>query len=84
MAKDSKTHCGDCHNAQHWVPSAFDHDTRTHLPLTGGHANVACGKCHIQTKLVGDKSIVVYKNTPNKCVDCHGSDPRYVKPEVFN
>jgi hypothetical protein len=83
-AKDAKTHCGDCHNDQRWVPSTFDHDTRTHLPLTGGHANVPCAKCHIQTNLAGDKSIVIYKNTPNKCVDCHGSDPRFIKPEVFN
>jgi hypothetical protein len=83
-AKDRKTHCGDCHNASRWTPSTFDHDTRTHLPLTGGHANVACDKCHITTKIVGSKTIVVYKNTPNKCVDCHGNDPRVAKPEVFN
>jgi len=84
VAKDAKTHCGDCHTAQRWVPSTFDHDTKTHLALTGGHANVPCAKCHIQTKVVGDKTIVVYRNTPNKCVDCHGNDPRIVKPEVFN
>ncbi len=76
VAKDAKTHCADCHNSQRWVPSTFDHDTRTHFALTGGHANVACAKCHVQTKLVGEKLIVVYKNTPNKCVDCHGNDPK--------
>jgi len=84
LAKDGKTHCGDCHNTQRWVPSIFDHDAKTHLPLTGGHANVACNKCHIQTKLVGEKTIVVYKNTPNKCADCHGNNPRYAQPEDFN
>ena len=72
LAKDNQTHCADCHNAQRWVPSTFDHDAKTHLPLTGGHANVLCGKCHTQTRMVKDKDIVVYKNTPNKCVDCHG------------
>jgi hypothetical protein len=72
VAKTGKTHCVDCHNAQRWVPSTFDHDTKTHLPLTGGHANVPCKKCHFQTRSVGVKDIIVYKNTPNKCVDCHG------------
>jgi hypothetical protein len=81
LAKDRQTHCGDCHNAQRWVPSTFDHDTRTHFPLTGGHANVRCDKCHIQTKFVGEKRIVVYKNTPAKCVDCHGNDPKFREPQ---
>src|SRR5262249_33041598 len=72
-AKDEKVHCGDCHSALRWAPSTFNHDTRTHLPLTGGHANVACGKCHTTTKRAADKIIVVYKNTPNKCADCHGN-----------
>jgi hypothetical protein len=83
MAKDGKTHCADCHTSQRWSPSKFDHDTKTRLPLTGGHARVGCDKCHIETRLVGDKTIIVYKNTPNKCADCHGSNPRDVKPEAF-
>ncbi len=74
VAKDHQTHCADCHNTQRWVPSSFDHDSKTHLPLTGGHADVPCAKCHIQTRMVANKEIVVYKNTPNKCIDCHGSD----------
>jgi hypothetical protein len=81
VAKDAKTHCGDCHNAQRWVPSTFDHDTRTHFPLTGGHAHVPCGRCHMQTKLVGEKTIVIYKNTPNKCVDCHGNNPKILESQ---
>jgi hypothetical protein len=80
LAKDSKTHCGDCHNAQRWVPSTFDHD-RTHMPLTGGHAHVPCAKCHIQTKRLAQKVIVIYKNTPVKCVDCHGKDERIMERE---
>ncbi len=75
-AHDGKTHCGDCHTAQRWTPSTFDHDTRTHLPLTGGHAHVPCAKCHIQNRLVDGKEIVVYKSTPNKCADCHGDKAR--------
>ena len=84
VAKDAKTHCADCHNAQRWVPSIFDHDTRTHMPLTGGHANVPCAKCHTQTRMVGEKMIVVYKNTPNKCADCHGNDKKIRNPEILN
>lgn len=75
VAKDAKTHCAECHTAKAWVPSTFDHNARTHLPLTGGHAMVPCNECHNQSKLVGDKIMVIYKNTPNKCADCHSSDP---------
>ena len=72
LANDGQTHCAECHIATRWVPSAFNHEARTHLPLTGGHAHVPCGRCHTQTKSVGDKEIAIYKNTPNKCADCHG------------
>ncbi len=75
VAKDGKTHCIDCHTAQRWVPSLFDHDTRTHFALTGGHANVRCANCHTQSRLIGEKTIVIYKNTPSKCVNCHGDNP---------
>ncbi len=74
VAKDGQTHCADCHNSQRWVPSTFDHDTKTHFALTGGHANVPCAKCHTKTRMVGDKDVIVYKNTPSKCVDCHGNN----------
>ncbi len=76
VAKDGKTHCIECHTAQRWVPSTFDHDTRTHFALTGGHANVLCGNCHTQSKTVADKTVVLYKNAPAKCVDCHGDNPK--------
>jgi hypothetical protein len=79
FAKSGKTACADCHNARRWVPSTFNHDTRTHFPLQGGHANVACDKCHLQThtRLVDGKPVIIYKQVPSKCVDCHGRD---VKP----
>jgi hypothetical protein len=81
VANDGKTHCIDCHNALRWVPSTFDHDTRTRFALTGGHANVPCAKCHTQTKLIGDQSIVIYKNTPAKCIDCHGDNPKILNSQ---
>jgi hypothetical protein len=79
VAKDGKTHCADCHNVQKWIPSTFDHD-KTRLALTGGHAKVPCAKCHTQTKLVGDKIVIIYKNTPVKCADCHGNDKKLDMP----
>jgi hypothetical protein len=75
-AKDAQTHCAECHNSQRWVPSTFDHATRTHFTLTGGHASVPCAKCHTQTKQVDHRQIVIYKNTPGKCADCHGDNPK--------
>ena len=72
FAKAGKTPCADCHDSQRWVPSTFNHDTRTHFPLQGGHAGVACGKCHKQTRMVDTKPVIVYKQAPSKCTDCHG------------
>lgn len=84
VTRDAKTHCGDCHNSQRWVPSTFDHDTRTHFPLTGGHANLKCDRCHTQSHIVAGKTVVLYKNTPSKCSDCHGNDPKYQQPLPAN
>src|SRR2546430_4728337 len=55
--------CADCHDSQRWVPSTFNHDTRTHFPLQGGHAGVACGKCHKQTRMVDTKPVIGRKST---------------------
>jgi hypothetical protein len=82
LAKDNTTRCADCHTASRWKPSTFDHDTKTHFPLTGGHANVACDKCHKTIRMVADKDIVVYKNTPSKCADCHGDNDMNREPPV--
>jgi hypothetical protein len=75
-AKDGTTKCGDCHVDQHWAPSTFDHDKRTQFPLTGGHANVGCPKCHTSEREIEGKPVLFYKPTPKKCADCHGADAR--------
>lgn len=72
-AQDNQTHCADCHIPQRWSPSTFDHETKTHFSLAGGHVNVLCAKCHTQTRTSGSKEIVIYKNAPGKCADCHGN-----------
>jgi hypothetical protein len=74
FAKAGKTRCAECHNVQRWVPSTFNHDTRTHFPLTGGHAKVPCDKCHRETRIVEGKPVLFYKPTPVKCADCHGTE----------
>jgi len=84
FAKDDKTRCASCHNVQRWVPSTFDHNTRTHFALTGGHANVACNKCHRETKMVGGKPVLFYKPTPIKCADCHGTQMKPAQPQSSN
>jgi hypothetical protein len=75
--KDGVTPCAGCHDVQRWTPSTFDHNTRTHFPLEGGHANVRCDACHTQTQTLEGKEVIIYKQAPTKCVDCHGAN---VKP----
>jgi hypothetical protein len=38
--------CSTCHSITTWSAGVFDHNA-TGFPLTNGHANVACGLCHI-------------------------------------
>jgi len=82
FAKAGKTACASCHNVQRWVPSTFDHDTRTHFALTGGHARVACDKCHKETKMVEGKPVLFYQPTPTKCADCHGPEVQPFRPPL--
>jgi hypothetical protein len=79
FAKAGKTRCAECHNVLRWVPSTFDHNTRTHLPLTGGHAKVPCDQCHKENRMIADKPVLFYKPTPIKCADCHGADTKSVE-----
>ena len=71
---DGKTPCASCHQEQRWVPSTFDHDKRTKLPLQGGHAKVACNQCHSLTKLINGTPVTFYKPTPLACDACHGTN----------
>jgi hypothetical protein len=66
--------CDRCHRVEEWKPSVFDHDTQSDYPLEGAHRDVPCEMCHIQTKRVSEKEIILYRNTPDECSDCHGLD----------
>jgi hypothetical protein len=69
-----KTPCADCHTEQRWKPSTFDHDKRAQFALEGGHAGVACEKCHTLVKLIAGAPVTFYKPTPLKCAACHGNE----------
>jgi hypothetical protein len=79
VAKTGKTPCASCHNVARWVPSTFDHDKRTQFPLQGGHANVKCDLCHKTLRMISGKEILFYKPTPQKCAECHVTDPGPLK-----
>ena len=55
------TDCGACHRATTWSDATFDH-SKSAFPLTGAHATVDCGQCHVGG---------VFKGTPTACVSCH-------------
>lgn len=60
--------CSNCHNLQGWKPSLFgvkEHATSAY-PLQGGHARVACDKCHIPK---GKDTL--FKVKFDHCLDCH-------------
>lgn len=58
------TDCSTCHNPSSWDNVNFDHN-RTNFPLTGGHAGMACERCHSNGQ---------FKGLSTTCASCH-SDP---------
>jgi hypothetical protein len=74
FAKNTVTACAECHNTMKWRPSTFDHETRTSFSLKGAHQNVKCSLCHTSKRMVEGQAVVVYKPTPKRCAECHGSN----------
>jgi hypothetical protein len=71
--KKDDTHKGDygdkcetCHNAQDWKKSLFDHNKLTKFALAGGHAPLACVKCHTGP--------LYTKKLETTCLSCHQKD----------
>lgn len=58
--------CARCHNEVSFSPARRYHPT---YPLTGAHATVRCGSCHVGGR---------YEGTPRDCFGCHQS--RYLDP----
>ncbi|HLK19154.1 MAG TPA: hypothetical protein VKT81_09365, partial [Bryobacteraceae bacterium] len=46
------TTCDTCHTTAQWKGASFNHNN-TPFPLTGAHATVQCGQCHVGGKFVG-------------------------------
>jgi len=58
--------CETCHSPKKWGMVTFNHDKATKFPLRGGHAKVACERCH-----TGDP----YRDKlAMACVSCHQKD----------
>lgn len=65
--------CESCHDTRAWRPAArFDHDRDARFALAGGHARVACDRCHPAAAPGADR---LYRPIPRKCEDCHTSRP---------
>ncbi len=58
--------CQNCHTTTSWSPlratPEFNHDTDTHYPLRGMHADVACNSCHVSK---------VFTEAGTQCANCH-------------
>ena len=67
--------CEKCHSLLQWKPvQSFDHQ-KTGFPLTGGHLNVPCAKCHP----VNEKKEMQFRPVSHAaCTDCH-TDPHQNK-----
>jgi hypothetical protein len=63
--------CENCHTAEHWKPSNFNHETQTDFSLKGAHEKVACDGCHTASRLIDGKRVRFYKPTPRECSACH-------------
>lgn len=75
--------CSNCHTVQGWKPSTFtvkEHATSAY-PLQGGHARVACDKCHIPKG-----KDTVFKVKFDKCTECHMDEHsgQFVAAPYFN
>ncbi len=53
--------CSDCHTTDDWQEVRFDH-SQTKFPLRGGHVDITCNNCHVDTR---------YTQTPTNCISCH-------------
>lgn len=60
LAAGISTECEQCHNAEAWIPSTFDH-TSTGFELQGTHLTIQCSDCHEGTT----------SGLSSECFSCH-------------
>ncbi len=65
---DFGTNCLACHDGEESLGHSFDHNSMG-FQLTGSHAQVACGQCH-----VNDNTLTDLKATPQDCLSCHSAN----------
>jgi hypothetical protein len=59
--------CTSCHGEAAWTPpSGFDH-AHTGFPLAGGHARLACARCHTRRA----DGVVAFAGISPSCSSCH-------------
>lgn len=57
--------CETCHVEESWNKTNFNHQRMSIFPLLGGHALVACKKCH---------EAPTFKDASKECFGCHEKD----------
>jgi hypothetical protein len=63
--------CSDCHSTRAWEDTrTAERHRRTRFPLTGMHAVIDCGACHVRT------SERTWSDVPSDCFACHEDDYR--------
>jgi hypothetical protein len=74
FAKSSQgSGCAACHQISGWRPTTFDHEKNARFSLAGAHQRVPCRLCHSANKVIHERQVLVYGNTPGKCISCHAS-----------
>ena len=69
-----KKKCTECHVSSGWEKKPFKGDNFNHnetrFKLTGAHAKVKCGDCHV----INDNQVFQFKSFRKQfCIDCHDS-----------
>jgi hypothetical protein len=58
--------CDDCHNANSWLDTGFNHRRKTGFALSGRHAAIDCKTCH---------TVTLFKpKLKRTCIGCHRDD----------
>jgi hypothetical protein len=69
--EEKPTECSTCHKTTSFSDLKFDHDKQSRFPLTGKHAQTACGGCHKPEKPRAGAAFVRYRPLASACGGCH-------------